>query len=67
MTLDVYELALDLVRQNQLALWDAQIIACGKLKGCTRVLSEDFQHRGVISGVTSLDPFAADFDPAEAM
>jgi predicted nucleic acid-binding protein len=60
-------MALDLAKRHQLALWDAQIVASARLNGCTRILSEDFQHRSAIYGVTILNPFAADFQDAEAM
>lgn len=61
-TYDTIVKALDAVGQHGLPLWDAQIFAAAKLNGATTVLSADFQHRGVIEGVTFLNPFAADFD-----
>jgi predicted nucleic acid-binding protein len=62
MTSDVILKALDAVANYGLPLWDAQIFAVAALNGATTVLSEDFQHRRVIEGVTFLNPFATDFD-----
>ncbi len=61
------ERALQFVGTYQLPLWDGQILAAAALNGATRVLSEDFQHRQTIEGVTFLNPFAPDFDPAEIL
>jgi predicted nucleic acid-binding protein len=50
-----------------LALWDAQSLAVAVLHNAAHLLSEGFAHRRTIEGVTCLNPFAADFDPAEIL
>jgi predicted nucleic acid-binding protein len=62
MTWDVLHKALQAIAAYGLPLWDAQVFAAAKLNGAATVLSEDFQHRQTIEGVTFLNPFAADFD-----
>ncbi|HET8984637.1 MAG TPA: PIN domain-containing protein, partial [Trueperaceae bacterium] len=49
--------AIALARDNQLALWDAQIILAAARSGCDLLLTEDLNHGQVIAGVTIRDPF----------
>lgn len=46
-----------LARDNQLALWDAQIITAAARSGCDELMTEDLNHGQVISGVTIHNPF----------
>ena len=46
-----------LARDNQIALWDAQIVVAAARSGCDVVLTEDLNHGQVISGVTIRNPF----------
>src|SRR5438309_922676 len=57
MTWSILERALQTVAAHGMALWDAQIFAAAVLHGATTVLSEDFQHRRSIDGITFLNPF----------
>jgi predicted nucleic acid-binding protein len=59
--------ALEAVSSHGIPLWDAQILAAASIHGASIVLSEDFQHRQKIRGVTFLNPFADDFDPLEVL
>lgn len=54
-------------KSYSMSLWDAQIFAAAVLNGATFILTEDFQHRRTIEGVTYLNPFAADFDINEIL
>jgi predicted nucleic acid-binding protein len=67
LTWNTLERALLATATHGMALWDAQIFAAAVLHGATFVLSEDFQHRRVLEGVTFLNPFAPDFDLAEIL
>lgn len=67
LTPDLFTDALDAVGRHGMPLWDAQIFVVAKSNHAAVVLSEDFQHRRVIEGVTFLNPFAADFDIAEVL
>jgi predicted nucleic acid-binding protein len=67
MTWDLLESALGFVSVYSFALWDAQIFAAARMSGAEVLLSEDFQHRRTIEGVTFLNPFASDFDPNEVL
>jgi predicted nucleic acid-binding protein len=66
-TWQVIEKALQAVAAHALPWWDGLILAAAALNGATRILSEDFQHRQSVEGVTFLNPFAPDFDPAEVL
>ncbi|MCI0461221.1 MAG: PIN domain-containing protein [Gemmataceae bacterium] len=67
MTWNLLEVALQVAAAHGFALWDAQIFAAARQNGAEVLLSEDFQHRRVLEGVTFLNPFAADFDPNEVL
>ena len=45
------------VQQHGLSFWDAMLWACSKEAGCSRVLTEDFNHGQVIEGVLFENPF----------
>lgn len=62
MSLDVVNLALDLLVKHQLTLWDAQIVAAASLSGASVVLTEDTQSQPVIHGVRYANPFESGFD-----
>ncbi|MDB4952550.1 MAG: domain nuclease [Myxococcales bacterium] len=49
--------AIDLNRMHALSLWDALVIKCASVAGCSRVLSEDLQHGQSIDGVRIENPF----------
>ncbi len=53
--------AFDVINKHGLALWDAQLLAAAVIYGARTIVSEDFQHRAVLEGVTLINPFAADF------
>jgi predicted nucleic acid-binding protein len=63
----LFEKALSLNMDYQLPLWDAQIVAAAALCESAIILSEDFQHRQVLEGITFLNPFAADFREEEIL
>jgi predicted nucleic acid-binding protein len=67
LTTDLLTKAFEAAAAHQMPLWDAQIFAAAKLNRATTVLSEDFQHRRTVEGVTFLNPFAADFDLKEIL
>ncbi len=49
--------AIDLHRLHEVAIWDAFIIRCAQLSGCTVLYSEDLQHGQRFDGVVVVDPF----------
>lgn len=49
--------ALDVVRTNRLAFWDAMLWASAKRAGVRHLLTEDLQDRFVLQGVTFINPF----------
>ena len=46
--------AIDLHQLHQISYWDALIVHCAKISGCTTVLSEDMQHGQRIVGGSGL-------------
>lgn len=52
------------IRQYQFSYWDAQVWATARLNQIPAVLSEDFTSGRNIEGVTFINPFSVDFDPA---
>jgi predicted nucleic acid-binding protein len=50
-----------------MSVWDAQIFAAAVLNGATFILTEDYQHRRTVEGVTYLNPFTDDFDINEIL
>ncbi len=67
LTVDLFEKAIALTTSNQIPLWDAQIVAAAVHADASIVLSEDFQHRQKLEGITFLNPFATDFRDAEVL
>lgn len=63
----VIERAMDAITNHGMPLWDAQVFGAAREVGASTVLSEDFQHRRTIEGVTFVNPFANDFDPQEVL
>ncbi len=49
--------AIDLQRDYQLSLWDAQIVQSAASLGCRQLLSEDFNHGQVYGDVQVINPF----------
>ena len=62
MTSDVFNVAIDLMQQHQMTIWDAQIVAAASSGRATVVLTEDMQSKPMIHGVTYANPFLAGFD-----
>jgi predicted nucleic acid-binding protein len=67
LTTDLFEKAIALTTSHQLSLWDAQILAAAMIANATIVLSEDYQHRQSLEGITFLNPFAPDFLDTEVL
>ena len=62
---DDLHLALATHQQHKLPFWDAVIWATARRVGCSLLLSEDFQDRRTLDGVTICNPFklsAAELD-----
>jgi len=57
-TPDLVEQAMDLSILHSLSLWDALIVAAARQAKCSKVLSEDMQHRSSIGGVLVESPFS---------
>ncbi|MBV9073928.1 MAG: PIN domain-containing protein [Acidobacteria bacterium] len=55
---EVLERAWLLQDRYQLAFWDALIVACAQITGCSYLLTEDLQHGQRFEGVQVLSPFA---------
>lgn len=49
--------AIDLHRLHSIAFWDALVLRCAAVAGCSRLLTEDMQHGRVIDGVRIENPF----------
>jgi predicted nucleic acid-binding protein len=67
LTTDLFEKAIMLTTAHQIPLWDAQIVAAASLGNASIILSEDFQHRQVLDGITFLNPFEPDFKDEEVL
>ncbi|HVA62509.1 MAG TPA: PIN domain-containing protein [Terriglobales bacterium] len=55
--------ALELVEECRLSVWDAIVLATAELGQCQVLLSEDLQHGFCWRGVTVVNPFAAPQHP----
>lgn len=55
--------ATDLAVHHPLSIWDAVIMSAAAGSACRLLLSEDMQHGFIWSGVTIVNPFAADRHP----
>ena len=51
--------AMDAVEAHRLSFWDAMLWATARRTGCAAILSEDMQDGRRLSGVTFVNPFAA--------
>jgi predicted nucleic acid-binding protein len=49
--------AIDLHRLHAISFWDALVVRCASVAGCSRVLTEDLQDRHSIDGVRIENPF----------
>jgi len=49
--------AIDLHRVGAISFWDALVVKCASIAGCSRLLTEDLQHGQVIDGVRIENPF----------
>jgi predicted nucleic acid-binding protein len=56
-TLETHELALEIVRKHQFAIFDANIIAAAELAGCDVLYTEDLSDGQRIGKVTIRNPF----------
>lgn len=61
-SIDIFNLALDLMATHQMTIWDAQIAAAASSCGASVLLTEDAQSQPIIHGVSYANPFADDFD-----
>ncbi len=52
--------AMDAVEAHRMSFWDAMLWATARRIGCAAILSEDMQDGRRLSGVTFINPFAAD-------
>lgn len=50
--------AIDLHRLNGVSLWDALVIKCASVAGCSKVITEDLNNGQTIDGVRVENPFA---------
>jgi predicted nucleic acid-binding protein len=65
-TTDTMEMALQIVLQHQLQVWDAVILAAAREAGARVLLSEDMHDGGVYGGVEIVNPFATDLEGLKA-
>lgn len=56
-TLQVFNLALDLCDRFRLSYWDSAILAAARVSGCDTVLSEDLSHDQDYDGIHVVNPF----------
>jgi predicted nucleic acid-binding protein len=58
LTVDTHDQALNIAERYKVSFYDALIIAAARLAGCTRLYSEDLQHRQVFEkSLTVVNPF----------
>jgi predicted nucleic acid-binding protein len=58
LTVDTHDQALDIAERYKVSFYDALIIAAARLAGCSRLYSEDLQHRQVFEkSLTVVNPF----------
>jgi predicted nucleic acid-binding protein len=62
-TAEVLVQAMDLAVSHHLSIWDAIILCAAASAGCRVLLSEDMQDGFTWSGVTVVNPFAAERHP----
>lgn len=61
-SVEVFNLALELMQTHQMTIWDAQIVAAASVSGASVVLTEDAQSQPIIHGVRYANPFQPGFD-----
>ena len=61
-SVEVLNLALELMQTHQMTIWDAQIVAAASVSGASVVLTEDAQSQPIIHGVRYANPFEPGFD-----
>ena len=61
-SVEVLNLALELMQTHQMTIWDAQIVAAASISGARVVLTEDAQSQPIIHGVRYANPFEPGFD-----
>jgi predicted nucleic acid-binding protein len=49
--------AIDLHRVGAISFWDALVVKCASVAGCSRLLTEDLQHGQLVDGVRIENPF----------
>ena len=59
---EFFELAWDIETRFQLSWWDSMIVAAAHLSECRFLLSEDFQNRMQLNGLTVIDPFSTSWE-----
>lgn len=62
MSVEVLNLALQILATHQMTLWDAQIVAAASLSGATVVMTEDMQSQPIIHDVRYANPFETNFN-----
>lgn len=53
--------ASEISEAHQISFWDSLIVAAAEQEGASVILSEDFQHERIISGVRVVNPFLATY------
>ena len=56
-TLELFQLALDICQRFQLSYWDAAILAAARAMGCDAVYSEDLSDQQDYAGLRVINPF----------
>ena len=57
-TLELFQLAIDICQRFQLSYWDAAILAAAHKMGCDAVYSEDLNDQQDYGGLSVINPFA---------
>ena len=61
-SVEVFDLAMEILQTHQITVWDAQIVAAASLSGASVLLTEDAQSQPIIHGVRFANPFEPGFD-----
>jgi predicted nucleic acid-binding protein len=57
MTVEIHDLALDLVEQHRFSIYDALIVAAAQRAGCDVLYTEDLHHGQMIGRLSVRNPF----------
>jgi predicted nucleic acid-binding protein len=57
MTVEIHDLALDLVEQHRFSIYDALIVAAAQRAGCDVLYTEDLHHGQMIGRLSIRNPF----------